>query len=120
MRQHESKLQQACVKWFRLAYPQHKKLLASFPNGGHRNITTAVRMKAEGQLAGASDLFLFKPKMGNEVIYHGLCIEVKYGNGRQSKEQKDFQCAVEQQGYVYKICRSLDEFRLEVDLWFGV
>ena len=106
MRHEESRLQQSCVKWFRLQYPQYARLLFSVPNGAVMSPVTARIMKAEGIVAGVSDLILLVPS-GN---YHALCIEMKTETGRQSKEQKEWQEAVEAQGYRYSLCRSFDEF----------
>ena len=106
MRHEESRLQQACVKWFRLQYPQHARLLFAVPNGGARSRLTGAVLKAEGVVAGVADLILFAPSGG----YHALCIEMKTETGRQSKEQKEWQEAVESQGYQYSLCRSFDEF----------
>lgn len=47
--------------------------LYAIPNGGHRNINVARKMKAEGVIAGVSDYFLSVPVDG----FHGLYIELK-------------------------------------------
>lgn len=104
MNNRESKLQQACVRWFRLQYP--KLVLFAIPNGGYRNAVTGAILKAEGVLAGVSDLILLYPSGG----YHGLCIEMKTEKGRQQESQKEFQHRVEAVGYKYAICRSFDNF----------
>ena len=107
MKQDESRLQMACVKWFRMQYPQHRKLLFSVPNGGFRNISTAKRMKLEGVVAGVSDLILLIPSHD----FHGLCIEMKTPKGRQTDHQKAWQTHVEQHGYIYALARSVEEFQ---------
>ena len=106
MKHEESKLQQACVKWFRLQYRQYERLLFAVPNGGQRNVIVAAKLKAEGVVAGVSDLLLFVPNRD----YHALCIEMKSAKGRQTENQKAWQKEVEKQGYKYVVCRSLDEF----------
>lgn len=108
----ESIIQRNCVKWFRLQYPELRMLLFSVPNGGYRNAAEARIMKAEGIVAGVSDLILMYPSKG----YHALCIEMKT-ESRQSKQtenQKEWQEAVEQRGYKYVVCRSFNEFYSEV------
>lgn len=116
MRHLEENLQAACVKWFRLQYPQYDGLLFHVPNGGRRNLKEAARLKAEGVVAGVSDLILLVPQWfttwrGQEgCLFAGLCIEMKTAKGRQSPEQKEWQAKVEDQGYRYAVCRSLDEF----------
>ncbi len=110
MRHEESYIQQNCVTWFRLAFPALRLNLFAVPNGGRRNRVEACIMKAEGIVAGVSDLILLYPACG----YHGLCVEMKTEKGRQSDSQKVWQEAVEAQGYRYIVCRSFDEFRAEV------
>ena len=110
MKHVESNIQIGCVRWFRLAYPALATLLFSVPNGGYRNAITAKVMKAEGQVAGVSDLILLYPNNH----YHALCIEMKAEKGRQSEHQKAFQKAVDDAGYKYIICHNFDEFRANV------
>lgn len=102
----EHDIQAACIKWFRLQYPRYSLLLFAVPNGTNKSKTARMMFKAEGLTAGVSDLILFLPR----GCYHGLCIEMKTRTGRQSAEQKAWQAAVEAQGYLYVIIRSLDEF----------
>ena len=114
MRQKEHKIQCAIVKWFYYAYPQYRGgLFFAVPNGGHRNIQTAARLKAEGVTAGVSDLMLFVARHG----FHALCIEVKTIVGRQSMNQKNWQAKVEAQGFKYAVVRSLEDFAGLV-LWY--
>lgn len=107
MRDIEHRLQSACVKWFRYQYPQYSRLLFAIPNGGARNAATGRKLKEEGVVAGVADLFLSVP--GNDGS-HGLYIEMKTLEGRQSDVQKQFQYDVEKQGYKYIVCRSVEEF----------
>lgn len=106
----EHRIQCACVRWFNLQYPEYRGLLHSVPNGGARSKATAGKLKAEGVVAGVSDLELKIARHG----YHGLCIEMKTPEGRQSPEQKQWQKKVETMRYKYVICRSLDDFIREV------
>ena len=133
MREEEHNIQAACVRWFNLQWPQYRGLLFAIPNGGARSKATAGKLKAEGVVAGVSDLILLVPKNTNpsveeygtvtleidgqipEIWYHGLCIEMKTAKGRQSPEQKEWQKKVEEFGYKYEVCRSLDEFMAVVN-----
>ena len=103
------------VKWFRLQYPDMKHNLFSVPNGGLRDEVTAAKMKAEGQLAGVSDLILLK----SNRFYGALLIETKTKEGRQSDNQKDWQQKITNDGYKYVIVRSLDDFIREVKLYLS-
>jgi hypothetical protein len=108
----ESKLQQECVRWFRLEYSCYRYCLFAIPNGGKRSKITAFILKSEGALAGVADLFLAVPKVtySESTTKHGLFIEMKIDKGVQSDSQIDFQKKVELTGYQYTICRSVDEF----------
>lgn len=97
----------ACVKWFRLAYPDLCPNLIAIPNGYQTSLSQAKIAKAEGMVAGASDLFLFFPSKG----YHGMAIEMKTPKGVQQPSQKAWQRAIELSGYKYVLCRSFDQFR---------
>jgi hypothetical protein len=104
----ESALQSACVTWFRLQYPRMSRLMFAIPNGHHRNKRTACILKAEGVVAGVSDLILLVPSKTHAC----LCIEMKAGkSGRQSQHQLAFQRDAEGVGNRYIICRTFDDFR---------
>lgn len=113
MRHTESRIQAVCVSYFGYNYPQYRGLLFAVPNGGYRTATTAKIMKAEGVVSGVSDLLLLVPSRQ----YHGLCIEFKTDKGRQSEAQKEWQRAVELQGFCYRVVRSLDEF-IDLLAWY--
>lgn len=103
----EHRLQCACVRWFRLKYPQLASRLFAVPNGGRRDSITGARLKEEGVLAGVADLILLVPN----ADYHALLIEMKTPKGRQSESQKEWQRAVAgNDDYLYVVCRSLEEF----------
>lgn len=104
MTHEESKIQQACVRWFRYQYPE--LTLFAIPNGGKRGKVEAGIMKAEGVLAGVADLFL----MHANKDYHGLFLEAKTSKGKQSDSQIDFECAAYLENYDYAIFRSFEEF----------
>lgn len=107
----ESKIQRACVQWFRAAHKDLTKNLIAIPNGMLTSPTQARIAKAEGLTAGASDLVLFCPNAN----YHALCIEMKTGSGRQQPTQKEWQAAVESFGYKYVIIRNVDDFISEIN-----
>lgn len=111
MKHDESRLQQACVKWFRLQYAQLASCLFAIPNGGRRDKVTASIMKGEGVLAGVADLFLMK----SNGEFHGLWIEMKTPKGRQSDSQKSFEQTAKSQNYEYKIARDMEEFQFAIN-----
>ncbi len=102
----EHQLQSRCVKWFRLTHRDMVHNLFAVPNGGYRTKTTAALMKAEGQLAGVADLILLKRK----GRCGALLLEAKVKGNYQSETQREWQKRIENDGYIYKVFRSLDEF----------
>lgn len=107
MTNEEHNIQVACVRWFAYQYPELQGLLFAVPNGGRRDAVTGAKLKAEGVIAGVSDLILLVPSCN-----HGaMMIEMKTGKGRQSEEQKRWQTIVERMNYKYVVCRSFDEFQ---------
>lgn len=105
----ESGLQRACMKWMRLQYP--RLMMFAVPNGGYRNSREAAIMVSEGIRTGVSDLILLKACGG----WHGLCVEMKYGKGRQTVSQMEFERIVTEEGYLYRVVRSFEEFRELID-----
>ena len=111
MRGVEDRLQIGCVRWFSLAYGDYARLLHHSPNGGHRNVMEAAKFKQMGVRAGYPDLTLLVPRKG----FHALFIEMKTPKGKQSEHQREYQKELEEQGYKYIICRSVEEFIKQVD-----
>lgn len=115
MRQIESSLQIACMRWLMLQYREIWEVATAIPNGGQRPVRIingrvlcqeGVKLKREGVKAGVSDVIIFRVSKG----YHGLHIEFKTKTGRQSEAQKRWQSKMEVEGYKYEVCRSFDEF----------
>ncbi|MDL2315485.1 VRR-NUC domain-containing protein [Desulfovibrio sp. OttesenSCG-928-A18] len=75
-------------------YPE-LTLLYAVPNGGHRHVAVAAKLKAEGVKAGVPDLFLPVPRNP----FHGLYIELKAAWGTVSDSQRRMLRALEKQGY---------------------
>ena len=107
MKHQESNLQSACVRWFRLQYPN--LVIYAVPNGGSRNVREAQRLKAEGVLAGVADLVIMLSQ--GKSLY----IEMKVKGNCQTDNQKDFQQKVEALGYKYYVCYSFDEFKAIIE-----
>jgi hypothetical protein len=107
----ESQLQQGCVKWFSLAYPQFSKLLFAVPNGGRRDGREAKTLQSEGVVSGVADLVFARATKH----YHGLFIEMKVGKNKQSDEQIIFQAAVQAQQYRYEVIYDFDSFKALIE-----
>lgn len=106
----EGKIQSDCVIWFHNSFPAYRGLLFHVPNENDRSDSNPIQgamRRSLGVVAGVSDLILLVPRKG-----HGaLLIEMKDEKGKQRPAQQDWQKSVESQGYVYRICRSLDQFK---------
>jgi hypothetical protein len=109
MKNPESQLQQAVMRWWRHAHAGlycPEELLFAIPNGGARHIATAVRMKKEGVRCGVPDLMLAAPSKGS----YGLFIELKAGKtGRVSEAQERMINLLNAHGYRADVCRSFDQ-----------
>jgi hypothetical protein len=102
----EHDLQAAVVKWARLHEKRYPALamLHATPNGGHRHIAVAKKLKAEGVSAGYPDLSLDYAAHG----FHGLRIELKTNIGRLSEEQSVWLDKLNKAGYMAVVCRGFD------------
>lgn len=121
MRDEEHKIQAGIIKAVE-PIPECRWLHA-IPNGGKRSAVTGARLKAEGVKPGIPDLFLpfTIPMPGSyDEWYYGLYIEVKTPEGRQSKEQKEFEKFAIEQGYKYVIVRSVQQGVDEILGYIGI
>ena len=107
----EHRLQEVCVRWFNLKYPHLRGRLFAVPNGGRCDAVSGAELKAEGVVAGVSDLILLK----STHRFGALLIEMKTPKGRQSEHQRWWQSVIcDKDEYKYVVCRSLDDFIREV------
>lgn len=110
----------ALMHWWAITAPHFgvdSRLLAAIPNGGHRHIRTAMKMKAEGVQAGMPDYFLFVPRRQ----FHGLAIELKAPKtGRLSEHQKEIRALLEGQGYDFHVAFGWDEARKRIENYLGI
>lgn len=99
----EHDIQCAVIDWAAWNAGEHPELrmLFAIPNGGMRNVVTAMRLKREGVKRGVPDLFLPCPRGG----YHGLFLEMKNGKkGRISEPQSWYIQKLTEQGYMVAVC----------------
>lgn len=103
----EATEQMAVIQWCEINKFIHPELQLIFhvPNGGKRNASEGAKFKKLGVKAGVPDLFLPIAKDG----YHGLFIEMKYGKGTTSKEQKTWLKELDNQGYLCRVCNGAEE-----------
>lgn len=113
----ESEIQQGCIRWFRCRYPQlwDDGMLYHIANEGIRLGGMGARFKREGIVRGVADLCLSVPRHG----YGALYIEMKRPKCYQSPEQKRWQASTERHGNKYVVCRSVEEFALEINRYLS-
>jgi len=128
MREQEHHLQVALFNWARFHEEKYPilGLLFAIPNGGHRHITVAKKMKAEGVKAGVPDICLPVPTMrpkdefGELFMIPGLFIEMKYGSNKPTKNQKRWLKSLEEQGYKTAVCYSDQEAKELIVNYLGL
>ena len=113
MKTEEHHHQCALIEWARLQANTIPALsmLYAIPNGGHRHIATARKLKSEGVVAGVPDLCL----AWASGKYFGLYIEMKSKKGVLSYAQKDWLASLNNAGYAVAVCRSFDEAKKTIE-----
>lgn len=102
------------IKWWDMAHNAYnlpKECLFAIPNGGHRYISVARALKAEGVRSGVPDLFFSVPSNGK----HGLFIEMKCEGGRASDNQKNFIAQAINRGYDAFVCFGWESAKLCIE-----
>lgn len=115
-RHFESVLQKACVRWFDIQYPEMSDDLFAIPNGGKRNRIEGAIMKGEGVRPGVPDLMLAIPV----APFHGLFIEMKWGDNGNSPAQTEKQKRLKSRGYAVAMCYTFDEFVYTVNKYLNI
>lgn len=108
----EHQEQVALIMWATVLTPvlPELDLLYAVPNGGKRNIVTAMKLRAEGVKPGVPDLCLPVVRQGKP----GLYIEMKRRNAKPSDvspEQQRWHARLIEQGYAVQVCKGWDEAR---------
>lgn len=118
MKHAEADFQIGVVRFLRMA----GHYVFAVPNGGSRNVIEAANLKAQGVMAGVSDLILLLP---HKVYF----IELKNpnGKGRQSPAQREFEDNVRAYGQEYllwdnwaQVEQFVNAHRKEVGNYLGV
>lgn len=82
-------------------------LMFHVPNEGKRTRTSASILKAAGLRSGIPDICLPVSRRG----YHALYIELKFRDGRTSKEQKEMIGRLQAEGNAVYVCYGFEEAR---------
>jgi hypothetical protein len=89
-------------------------MIYAIPNGGHRFISVARKLKREGVKAGVWDVMVDVPARG----FHGMRLEFKSEKGKLTSEQKYMGELYKRFGYVTSIIRNFNQFRSVVEAYF--
>jgi hypothetical protein len=116
-REHQE--QCAVIRWCELNKAKYPALdmIFAIPNGGHRHIGTAKKLKSEGVKPGVPDLFLACCNVINKnknIEWHGLFIEMKFGKNKVSEEQECWHTKLLLFGYKVIVCYSFEEAVKEI------
>ena len=111
--------QKALFDWAERGKAKHPELALMFaiPNGGHRHISVAAKLKAEGVKSGVPDIMLPVARHG----FHGLFIELKTPAengkraGRATKEQLQWLTDLSDQGYFTAVCFGWDSAKTTIE-----
>ena len=110
----EHEEQSALIRWYDREYGD--QLLFAVPNGGKRNIVTAVRLRLEGVRPGVPDLCLPVARNGK----HGLYIEMKRQRGdRLRAAQKAWIKRLIELGYEAVVCRGAEAAARQIEAYLG-
>ncbi len=111
--------QRALMTWATLNAARYPALglLFAIPNGGHRSVATAGRLKAEGVKSGVPDLCLPVARQG----FHALYIEMKREKGGVlSEEQKLWKTALEAERNAWFLCAGADKAQEVLEWYLGI
>lgn len=86
------------VNWFNHEFPELSEDLHHFANERKCSLQQGRTLKRMGVKKGVADFFLAIPNIEDD--FHGLWIELKVGNGKLSKEQKQFLSRKNENGYL--------------------
>lgn len=99
---HEHNLQVALVRAIRAQYPDI--LMCASAGGLRTSESQAKKMKAAGYRAGFPDLGIYECRSG----FHGLFIELKYGNNTAEPSQLEWIRELTARGYRAVVCNGFD------------
>lgn len=111
----EHAIQAACFDFVRAkeqSDPRYSMIYA-IPNGGHRHISVARKLKREGVKAGVWDVAVDVPMRG----FHGMRLEFKSEKGKLTAEQIKMGELYLRYGYVTSVIRNFAQFRSVIEAY---
>ena len=104
----ESQEQANLILWLR----RRGLLHCAVPNGGRRNRGEAAKMRREGVVAGAPDVFVF-----SEGRVAGIEMKRADGGCGASEAQLTFGQRLEQNGCLFAVCNGADAAIRQLEQW---
>lgn len=103
----EDDIQMLIFEWASIHIGKHPELtlMHHVPNGGHRHIATATKLKRMGVKSGVPDIVLPVSRKG----FHGLYIELKKEKGKVSDHQMEWLHKLNEQGYMAVVAFGFDQ-----------
>lgn len=92
-------------------YPELKWMFA-VPNGGHRYMTVAKKLKAEGVKAGVPDVLL---PVGSINGHLGLAIEMKFSKNKTTENQDKWLFGLQELGWKTAVCYSFEQATEQIE-----
>lgn len=113
----EHQEQAGLFRWAAMISSRHPELALMFavPNGGHRHIAVAAKLRVEGVKSGVPDIFLPVARGG----YHGMAIEMKTAKGKLSPAQKQWLENLSAQGYHAVMCRGWENASAAIEFYLA-
>lgn len=102
----EDQLQSKCWQWAWNTHPDTRRLLWAVPNGGDRDIMTAIKLQATGVVAGVHDLhffwrgqlYTFELKVNGNELTQDRTIVTKAGQSKVIFGQQEWGAKIASQG----------------------
>ena len=111
--QYEASEQIKLFNWAEFAKGRYPclELLHHIPNGGSRDKREAHNLKLQGVKSGVPDICLPVPS----GKYHGLYIEMKYGENKPTENQTRWLTLLCKNGYCTAVCYNWEEARKVIE-----
>jgi hypothetical protein len=106
------------MTWLQIRHPDVWPSAYAIPNGGHRHVAVAARMKDEGVKPGVPDLCIAIPRGSR----HGLYLELKATGttaSAVSKEQREWIARLRTAGYAAEVAHGFEQATQIIEEYLG-
>lgn len=106
----EDQIQESIFQWLSYQKFEGSQYIHAIPNGGHRHVITAVRLKRTGTKKGVLDICWLK----RTKHYSGFVCEVKRPGQKPTEEQENYAAWCKSQGFYTCLVYSLEDFQIHI------